>query len=334
MGEISEDFDYDINEARQALIELNTRFGLPATPGLDAPFPASQQGAPLIVDTDAGGDPDDAIALVAAATLPELTLVVTTDELPGGRRARFVRLLLDLLGRPEVAVVTGRDLGNTRLDCIDGLVPAEVPAQREDVVDAVTAVCDRYQGPVRWAGLGPMSNLAEVLTTRPELAERLVITQMGGALNYRDPERAEHNVRMDPEAARVVLARANQPRLVLSDVTFTPELEIRASEDLHRRLAAPQAPVWARLLAAHLGQWFTRFHPGTIQHDGLALTAALQLPFVRLVARTVTLDEIGRMSLADGGAEVLLTRAADYPAFNRWLGMKFDALLDDSTVTR
>ncbi|MBP2476134.1 pyrimidine-specific ribonucleoside hydrolase [Crossiella equi] len=273
-------------------------------------------GLPLVIDTDAGGDPDDALALVAAATVPELALVLTGDELPGGGRARFVRHLLDLLGRPDVPVVAGRDLGNTRLDCIRALVPAEVPAQPTDVLAAVSSVCT---GPVRWAGLGPMSNLADVLTERPELTDRIVLTQMGGALHYRDPDRAEHNVRVDPAAARVVLARAVRPRFVLSDTTFRPELEIRVASPVHQRLAAPAAPPWAGLLAAHLAQWFTRFHPGTVQHDALTLSAALRLPFVPFATDRVVLDGIGRMRQAPEGTEVELSGRADHEAFLPWL---------------
>jgi hypothetical protein len=61
----------------------------------------------MIIDTDAGGDLDDSVALVVAGWLvPELGLVVTGDEF-GGERARFVRWLLDLVGRQDVRVVAG-----------------------------------------------------------------------------------------------------------------------------------------------------------------------------------------------------------------------------------
>ena len=189
----------ELNREREELAGLAQRFGLPQTVSGEA-FPPSQEGAPLIIDTDAGGDPDDAIALVIAAAEPSLALVSTVDEL-GGRRARFVRHLLDLLGREDVPVVAGADLGDTRMDCIAGLVPDSVAPQRTNVAEAVGDVVAKTGGLVRWAGMGPVTNLAALLTGQPDLAERLVVTQMGGALNYRDPERAEHNFRLDPAAA-------------------------------------------------------------------------------------------------------------------------------------
>jgi pyrimidine-specific ribonucleoside hydrolase len=288
----------------------------------------------LIIDTDAGGDPDDAIALVIAAGEPALALVVTSDEL-SGERARFVRHLLDLLGRAEVPVVAGSDLGNTRLDCVKGLVPSSVPTQPTDVLAAVTATCSSTKDPVRWVGIGPASNLAMVLTERPELAKRLAVTQVGGALRYRDPERADHNFRTDPEAAAVALARARTPRLLLSEVTFTPEVEIAKGSRLHRRLADPAGPPWARLVAAHLGQWYERFHRATMQHDALALGTVLETDFVDFYRAHVVIDERGRTSVTgDDGFDVWLSGDARLAAYLSWLGGRIEAAIGGEPTPR
>ena len=126
-------------------------------------------------------------------------------------------------------VVAGRALGNDRYLAVDRLAPPDVPAQPGDVLADVTAVAEATEGAVRWVGMAPMSNLADLLTARPGLVERLHVTQMGGALNYRDPSRAEHNVRLDVTSAMTVIAEARHPRLVISDVTFTSDIEITPS---------------------------------------------------------------------------------------------------------
>lgn len=167
-------------------------------------------------------------------------------------------------------------------------------------------------------------DLADVLSARPELAERLVVTQMGGALNRRDPERADHNFRVDPASAAVVLANTNRPKFALSETTYVPELEIRKDSVLYQRFSDNSAPRWARLVAAHLDQWFARFHPGTYQHDAFALGAALQVPFVGLYGERVSVDSIGRMSLDPDGARVWLSRWADHALFMRWLSERLD----------
>lgn len=119
---------------------------------------------------------------------------------------------------------------------------------------------------------------------------------MGGAINYRDPTRAEHNFRLDTHGARAVLATMPHVRLVIFDTTFTDELAISAQSPLYKRLAARDPPPWANLLRTQLDRWFTRFHPSALQHDALTLSAAIDLPFVRFTRAPIALDQHGRMS--------------------------------------
>jgi pyrimidine-specific ribonucleoside hydrolase len=276
--------------------------------------------APMIIDTDAGGDPDDSVALVVAARLaPELALVVTSDEYDG-ERARFVRWLLDLAGRPDVRVVAGSDLGNRRGWAVGGMCPADVPRQESDVVAAVSEVFAGLDGRLRWVGIGPLSNLATVQRERPDLVARMVVTQMGGAINYRDPARAEHNFRADPDAVIELLptlGRWGPPTLVMSDVTFNPAIQITAESPLYKRWAAPDARPWERVLREHFDRWTAKYP--AIQHDALTLAAALLWPGVRFVRERVVLDSIARMSVSADGVEIAMSISADYPAFMRWL---------------
>jgi inosine-uridine nucleoside N-ribohydrolase len=277
---------------------------------------------PVILDTDIGGDPDDAVAVaVAALTVPDLALVVTADEFHGDERARFARQFLDLLGRPEVVVVAGRDLDNSRYFCVEGLaVPSGGVSVSRDVLGAVRAVCARTAEKVRWVGMGPLSNLADVLTADHRLADRLDITQMGGAVNYRNPDVAEHNIRLDPAAARRVLDLARSPAFVLSDVTFRPDsaMAVRPTGRLYQYLRANES-LWARLLVTHLDRWYQRFYPETMMHDPLTLSASLRLPFVDFSPDRIHFADDGRMRLDPSGREVMLSRDADYEAFARWL---------------
>ncbi|HWN35767.1 MAG TPA: nucleoside hydrolase [Pseudonocardia sp.] len=288
--------------------------------------PDELRGTPLIIDTDIGGDADDALAVAAAARrVPELTLVITADEV-GGERARFARYLLDLLERREVATVAGSSLGGSRYFCVADLVPDAVPTQPDDVVGAVRRVCAAADGPVRWVGLGPLTNLARVLAEAPDLGSRLRVTQMGGALRYHDPDSAEHNIGLDVSGARAVLRAVSDgvlgtPEFVSADVTFTPRIAVTSASPLYARLRAPEAPTWAGVLADHLDRWFARFYPDTMQHDPLALAAALGLPFVESGRLPLEIDAIGRTSEApDGtGTPVWWSRSAAYDPFMTWL---------------
>src|ERR1700759_5752196 len=106
---------------------------------------------PVILDTEIGGEPDDAMALVIAAReLPELDLVITSDELGGGQRARFARYLLDSAGRADVAVVAGHQISETPPYFADGLVPDWVAPASTEVARAVAYGGARAGGLARW----------------------------------------------------------------------------------------------------------------------------------------------------------------------------------------
>ncbi|CAM3916130.1 nucleoside hydrolase [Nocardiopsis rhodophaea] len=292
-------------------------------------WPELLSGTPMVIDTDIGGDPDDAIALVAAArAVPSLSLVLTNDEtgpaIGYGARSRFARVLLDSLGRHDVQVVAGHSSGDTRYFCVEQLIPDSVPPQPSDVVAAVRDLLQASSGPIRWVGIGAFSNLAKVLREIPEAGRRLQVTQMGGGLNYRDPSRAEHNVRMDVASAHEVFAarkdgRIRRLNLVTSDVTFTGKIEITRASSFYTFLRENQETGWPDLLLQHLELWFGSFYPGTIQHDPLTLSAALQMAFVDLDPTNIELDEAGRMTADENGVQVWMSISADYEPFNEWL---------------
>lgn len=293
----------------------------------------SRRGA-LIIDTDIGGDADDAIAVAAAARhVPDLALVLTSDETTGdqgeGGRARFARHLLNEIGRADVPVVAGAALSPTRYHCVEDLVPDTIPPQDTDVVAAVRAIAATRPGPIHWVGMGPLSNLALLLERAPDVVRRLRVTQMGGALRYRAPERAEHNFRLDVAAVHTVFeaiadGRLEPPEFVTSEITFVTDTEIAADHPLYRALNEPDAPAWASLLVAHLDRWFAGFHPSTRQHDALTLSVALGEPFVDFTPMPLVVDDIGRTTEADRGTPVRVSASADYRAFMSWLFTRLD----------
>ena len=62
------------------------------------------------LDTDIGGDMDDLCALAMLLKLPDVELTgVTTVAEEQGRRAGYVRYLLDLLGRGDIPFAAGAD---------------------------------------------------------------------------------------------------------------------------------------------------------------------------------------------------------------------------------
>ncbi|MGY4102062.1 nucleoside hydrolase [Nocardia sp. R16R-3T] len=279
---------------------------------------------PLVISTDAGGDPDDAITLaLAAMTEPRLELVVTADELPDGRRSMFARRLLDLLGRQDVVVAAGHSLGESKYWAADGLLPAGAHPWPLDLYTAVASLCGNSPSkPLRWLGIGPLTDLANLLLTDAGspaplgLARRLHIWQMGGALEFHQPGKAEHNFRLDPKSVHEVVGRVENLALVLSDHTFTRTLAVDADSPIYRLLAASRKP-WAQLITHHLNQWFARFHPASMLHDPLTF-AALRGDFVTFEHREFRLEPDARMHLGPGRI-ARLSSSVDYVGFLEWV---------------
>jgi inosine-uridine nucleoside N-ribohydrolase len=143
-----------------------------------------------------------------------------------------------------------------------------------------------------------------VLRAAPELADQLIITQMGGAIHHPDPRglaRAEHNFRLDPDAARYLLTHARHLTLVLADTTFTDSIALYPGHPLYQLLAVPGAPQCAALLTEHIDRWHKDFGYTTKMHDPLTLTVALGLGFVGVDQRPITVDDDGRMSIYHSG---------------------------------
>ena len=199
--------------------------------------PLTPRSLPIILDTEIGGEPDDAIALIIAAReLPELALVVTTDEL-NGERARFARYLLDCAGRTDVAVVAGRQLSATAPYFAHGLTPDWVTSPSGEVARAVAQAGARSGGAVRWIGLGPLSNLAGLLADQPGLARRLFVTQLTGTSDHAGQALPPRNFRLDPAAARQVLAAAPHLRLVSFALPAGHQVQLTAASPAVRQLA-------------------------------------------------------------------------------------------------
>jgi pyrimidine-specific ribonucleoside hydrolase len=258
---------------------------------------------PVILDTEIGGEPDDAMALmIAARELPELALVVTSDELGGGQRARFARYLLDTAGRADVAVVAGHQLSANPSYFADGLTPDWVPPASGDVARAVAEVCARSGGVARWIGLGPLSNLAALLAHEPGLARRLFVTQLTGTWSEFDQALPPRNFRLDPAAASQVLASVNHLRLVSYELLAGQQAQLTAASPVIRELAAGAPSSWAALLAAHCSQFFARYHPAVIPGGPLALAAALRLGFAPFGPARVTIDNSGWIKATRPGA--------------------------------
>jgi purine nucleosidase len=199
----------------------------------------------VVVDNDWSGDPDGLVALahhllsptnrVDAVTSSFLNPVFGSPESRASDGAALARELVDLLGLPDPpAVHAGSDgpfgEGGTRSAAADAIV---AEARRDDPLP-LFLVCG-----------GPLTNIAQALRQAPEIARRMTLVWIGGAL---DPAAEEYNRDTDPHAAEYVLA--------------TPDLRLwQFPLETYRRCAFSVAELEADLGGSgRVGQWlWTRF---------------------------------------------------------------------------
>jgi hypothetical protein len=157
----------------------------------------------VVVDNDWAGDPDGLVALAHHLLSPANRVVAVTGSQnspvfgpPAGTAtagARLARELVELVGTHRPVVAAGCDVpiggGDTTSAAADAIV---AEARRDDPLPLVL-VCG-----------GPLTNVAQALRQAPEIAGRLTLVWIGGAL---DPAAAEYNRDTDPVAAAEVLAR-------------------------------------------------------------------------------------------------------------------------------
>ena len=263
---------------------------------------------PIVIDTDIGADPDDALALVLALASPEVDLrgvtIVSGDvEL----RARMAARLLGMAGRADIPVVRGlsRSLdpkGASTMLGIEGRGLLDVdywgPEATISSDDAPSWLVETSKlAPFHLVAIGPLSNVAAAVQLDPSFADRLLgLTIMGGLLDERalppawrraageSPSAAswpDYNTTCDPAAA-LVCARAGVPTTwVPIEVTLHAPLR-RAGRD---RLPAdsPLGAALGRMVDVWAKEWFRPTLPAgdrsripdavAFLHDPLALAA-------------------------------------------------------------
>ncbi len=191
---------------------------------------------PVLVDTDAGSDVDDVLALGLVLASPELELVaVTTVGRHGAIRARVAGSLLGLAGRGDVEVCVGAETPCLRdasrfnwFDHEEACVADSEPAapSDEDGAERIVRAARETSG-LELVAIGPLTTLARALALDPELPKRVGgLTVMGG--HFREVRIGRHlcdpgidyNLCSDPEASVAVLGAGFRTRLVPADVTL------------------------------------------------------------------------------------------------------------------
>lgn len=174
------------------------------------------------------------------------------------------------------------------------------PAHRGPLEAAFSPLCDwlcRDDHSGRILALGPLTNIAALLTVRPDLAARIdSITWMGGgATSGNHTPSAEFNAFADPEAVAIVLSHGVPIRFV--DLDFCRQLLIAPEAVLPiRALGGRNAALIADLLDGFLSIGTRRKRSGMSIYDAMAAVAFVAEDIIRFVDVRADIELAGILS--------------------------------------
>lgn len=296
------------------------------------------------LDTDLGGDPDDACALALLLGLPGVDLVgITTSIDPAGRRAGYVEHCLRLLGRTDVPVTAGAQRSSSHERVAEPVVgdPRYWPPEATPRPNPPGAATEHLRRSVdRGAVLvsvGPFTNLARLEESSPGTLARTSVVVMGGwtspppaGLPAWGPER-DWNVQWDVAAAQCVAASGTD--LTLSTLPASLQVPLRRRDLPGLRRMGAMGELLARQSEAHaedtgkaaLGPEYERLPDDLLNfhYDPLACAVAAGWDGARVERmrlRTRVRDGVLHWDHDDTGPWVSVVVGADGEAFTRhWL---------------
>ena len=313
----------------------------------------------VIIDTDMAADDWTALLyLLQHPAADVLAVTVTgTGETTCPTGARNAINLLTLTGDIRVPVACGSSTpleGSHTFpqewrDAVDRMVGLSLPRNpfspdERGAVELLRDVLSRSAVPVTVITLGPLTNLAELLTVSPEVAGQITrIVVMGGAVdvpgnieaNVAGNPYAEWNVYVDPAALSVVLKSGVPVMLVgldaTNDVPVTPAFLRALGRDRSTSAAnfvydALQQEI-SLVLSERRSFW-----------DPLTAAAALDVSLITSETRqlsVVTVDgpELGRTAVDPDGTTVTVAISADAGRFEQSLLNVLNGRAPDATLS-
>lgn len=296
------------------------------------------------LDTDFGGDPDDACALAMLLGWPGAELVgITTTLDRGGIRAAYVRHVLDLAGRTDVPVAAGAEMSLTKREYADPVIgdprhwPLDLAPHPSPPGAAFDLLSRSIEAGATIVAIGPYTNLALLEAARPGSLGQVPIVVMGGWV--RPPEAGlpqwgpemDFNVQWDTRSAEPVANAATH--LTLGTLSASLKAHLRAADLPRLRASGPIGKLLASQSEAYaeengfpdLGSGHSALPDDllNIHWDPVACATALGWPGASVDEMTLTPvieDEVLRFVPDPSGRPVRVLVDVDGPAFGEvWL---------------
>ena len=260
----------------------------------------------IIIDTDTGTDVDDAVAITLALKSPELKVEgITTVYGNTLLRAQIVLKLLKLMGINDVPVAAGVEKPLLRERDIwwpghegKGILTDEDKNLKPIDKHAIDFIIEKIMenpGEITLVTIGPLTNIAAAIIKEPKIIENVKgIVMMGGVARIFDnaPELPyiEHNIKCDPEAARVVFNSQIPITMVGLDVTLKVPIN-RSHLQKIKNVGTDLTDTLVRLIEIW---WEFLKSDSSCMHDPLALSYCIKPEFLETMNCKVIVETQGK----------------------------------------
>lgn len=274
----------------------------------------TQAKTKILIDTDIGGDVDDALALALALNSPELEIIgITNVYLANAWRANVTRNMLRVYNREDIPVSTGAEK-----PLIGWWDESRIPNSSRDFGQIggkpLPCACDfiiqmaEQEDNLTIAAIGPLTNVGLAIAKAPHILSKINIVMMGGQINKAHPE---WNIVCDPEAARIVFESGVPIRMAGLDVTNRCQFT-RDEVDEIKNTGNPRTDMLGEMMELFI----KNFGYLPILHDPLALAALLWEDLLTFEDKHILVETSGQYTRGltidcDWGEGALVKAATD-----------------------
>ncbi len=285
---------------------------------------AEYKARPVILDTDIGSDIDDTWALALIMRSPELSLkAITTVTHDTEYRAKLCAKLLRTGGHRDVPLGLGPVTCRLEKNCCQqewlgdySLDDYKAPVVH-DAAGLIIETVRRSTEPVVLLGIGPFSNIAEVVRRAPEVIGKIDFIGLGGSVYmqyFGKPGHCrEYNILMDVPAAATVLG-AKWHSILLSPLDTCGNILIRGVR--YQRLKNSENPLAKAVIANYL-QWRkfrVQYFPGDPDYEPEAASSLIADTAAVALCVDPGFAEIRSVPLSvSNSGETLVDENAGYP---------------------
>ena len=257
----------------------------------------------IVMDCDPGADDALGLILMLRSSVKVGGIISSFGNSSSDLTAQNAAKICALVGRIDVPVCQGaaqplkRSFTPSTLYagtdglCDSNLEEAPTRPQNRAVEDFINEISQDVEGGITYLATASLTNLATALQNKPELKGRIaeIVTASGSFGLRKEANRAEWNIEIDPEAAKVVYGSGIPIRAVGLDVTA--QLQSSYTEELLAGL--PQGKIRRFLSDCTEYNRKNGLYVSSLLNDSMAAAVILWPELAKFRRGTVTVDPDG-----------------------------------------